>query len=161
MKLPVFTKILDGPGFHVMIEADGRTVYAYLVHPDGFDGWGDVCLFNLLPSTDEEEWLNDSIEPPYSNPKYACWDLPKPETVRAKDFKVIAGVEVARMQSVIYFRDTKVGVVWAGARPGKSRFAKVDSPVALAMNVEGDPDRLFNWLVEHEPKRAKRKARSK
>ena len=127
----------SGDGKYVMIEADGKTVYAYF-SSDAKGTTGLVWLFNLVPGPDEIPW--DGVkEGPFVCPARFAHEFNHLDTLSVDDFEVQLKGDDVLLSAGIYFRGHLIGIVYDGKLPGKSRFANVDTPIALKMDVPIDP----------------------
>ncbi len=118
----------------VFVEADRRTVYAYSGAPkDGearIDGKG--WLFNLV---DAPEDFGDEAAEGYGprNPRAYARPFDLATELREEAFTA-SEIEVGRHREwIVEYDGTPIGLVWAGADPGCSIFAVLDSPVASTM----------------------------
>lgn len=112
----------------VVLEDDGRVAYAYLLEHDSVVG--DVWLYNVGDAPSAVDW-RDQNQMPFRNPAKYCSQERLP---RLRGDSVVdclwSGDGVALSVN---------GVVWArlrmGAKPGWSRAAAVDGPLARCLEM--------------------------
>jgi hypothetical protein len=121
--------------FKLTFDDDGKVAYAYL--KKGKDILGDVWLYNRCPTPDEKEW-EDRKNLPFANRKGFMTESGHFETPPTID-EVTASWQYSGEQptaSVFLFGElvAKVGV---NDKPGYSRFALRDGPLAKVLFVAG------------------------
>lgn len=120
-------------GCSVTIDDDGRVAYAYLRASDGAI-IADVWLYNRCPTPERPAWDRRPTEP-FANPKdFVRTDISfaLPET--EADFTVGWQLEDPSDPKVlIYVREELWGIVAPGTKPGFSRLAKIDGPLAKVL----------------------------
>jgi hypothetical protein len=116
----------------VVIDDDGRVGYAYLRDSTG-KICGDVWLYNRGWAPKEPEWI-DPDKAPYANPE-AYVDLSANVLLPASpdDFSVEWGPDASSCEAWIFIRQTLVAVLARGTKPGWSRLAKKDGPLAKVL----------------------------
>ena len=122
---------------NLAIEVEPKECTAYYFSKAEKRITGDVWLFNIgetpekAPWDDTEEW-----EGPYQNSSDYCYphDIQLPILESDFDVQFAEGSETFG----IYFRGKLVGILGTHQRPGKSSFARQNSPVAKAMD-QGTP----------------------
>jgi hypothetical protein len=95
---------------------------------------GDVWLFNIGETPLDPPWEQEGCEVPCQNSVDYCYPHQIRTPIVESDFDV-QYVEESETFG-IYFRGKLVGILGDHHRPGKSAFAKVDSPAARTMGVE-------------------------
>jgi hypothetical protein len=123
-------------GRHTLeIEDDGRVAYAYLKDWDRIVG--DVWLFNRCDAPDAEEW-RDKSKLPFANCRgyfdEAAGRIQEP--LEPDDFQVDWDVSEEAARAYIYLREDLIAVVATGTKPGVSRFATKNGPLAKVMEFE-------------------------
>jgi len=110
----------------VVLEDDGRVAYAYLLEGDSVAG--DVWLYNVGQDPDAVDWRDRSALP-FLNPARYCTGERVP--------RLRAGSNIDCKWSDQGVTVSIDGVVWAhlqrGAKPGWSRAARVDGPLAKVL----------------------------
>ncbi len=117
----------------VMIEDDGRVCYGYLLNGD-HKIIGDVWLYNRCTSPAMPEWTSPD-NAPYANPvAYAeAFDISQLPTSEA-DFSARATVTPdGRPGFAIHIGSQLHAILADGRKPGWSRLARQDGPLALKL----------------------------
>lgn|GEM_PF-306180 len=123
-----FLVIFDSPDgrYSVMVEADARVAYAYLLE----DGKiiGDVWLYNVAPTPSSTNW-KDRNQMPFLNPT--------PFAAAQDAYDVRDGVECRWTdRRVEILRGAEpVAVLVPGAKPGWSKQAQEDGPLAKTLST--------------------------
>lgn len=122
----------DESDVEIVVEEDGRVAYAYLVVDGTLEA--DVWLWNVAQSPGAEEWCDPACDPPYANSlrfvDEASMHSRPPLTLS------VAWCRRLPRHAVVKLGDAKIAALWPGGRPGWSRFAKHDGPLALAAMPE-------------------------
>lgn len=109
------------------MEVDSRVAYAYLLNSDEIVS--DVWLYNVVDTPETVDWHDRSLLP-FLNPLRYC-DKEKQHKIRSsKDVVcnwVKNGVE-------IFINGEMLAILQAGKKPGWSRNAKKDGPLALVLD---------------------------
>lgn len=118
-------------GFSVVFEDDGRVAYAYLRRSGVIVG--DVWLYNHAPTPAQPEWGDRRLMPFKNAAGYASdveFEPIRVETDVDFEWTDSPGEElVAR----VYLRGALHGQLMPGSRPGWSRLASVDGPLAKVL----------------------------
>lgn len=119
---------VSGTQLRVVIEDDERVAYAYLMDSNG-SIVGDVWLYNVAETPQKPEWT-DRAKMPFLNPREFCNTETVPRVTSESKVSCVAhedyvdievdGVLVARLK--------------VGAKPGWSRLASKDGPLALRLS---------------------------
>lgn len=107
----------------VVVEDNGRTVYAYLLHGDEIVG--DVWLLNSVETPEEPEW-NDKALMPFRNPREYC----VAESVRPLDPGSILTCIWFDKGALVFIDGQLTARIEAGSFPGWSVNASKDGPLA-------------------------------
>jgi hypothetical protein len=128
--LMVVVRADDSP-WNVVIEDDGRVAYAYLRRAKEIVG--DVWLYNRGEAPFEPEW-SDRSRAPFANPRAFVVPAGLDPIAEAEECSVEwrfeAGGEM--LQALVSIRGDVVAALWPGAKPGWSKLAAKDGPLALA-----------------------------
>jgi hypothetical protein len=116
----------------VVIESDSRSFYAYFL--EGEQITGSVWLFNVRQTPTEPEW-GTGVEGPYMNHRDAAIDLPGADLISEDDFQVFLNPKSESHARVIYLKGILIAKIWPGSNPGKSLFARLDTPLALRLDL--------------------------
>jgi len=126
-------RLIDHPDkpLTFVFEDDGETGYAYLLDSDASKIVADVWLYNRRSTPATPEWTTRDGAPyrnsaAYSNP-HDDFELPIEEN--DIDVRWIED-ENARVGSVVLLRDKPIAELYVGDRPGKSKLAREDGPLA-------------------------------
>lgn len=114
--------------FKLTFDDDGRVAYAYLKHLDTIVG--DVWIYNRCEAPDRPEW-RDRTKSPFANP--SAYTLPggdRHDPVALGDIRVRWGPDDGHVTADIYIRGDLVASVGDGEKPGRSKFAAKDGPLA-------------------------------
>jgi len=128
-----FEQLIDPrTGNSVVIEDDGEKAYAYLVNTAG-KIIGEVWLYNCGPTPATVDW-SDRSKLPFQNPaSFASTEQFSPIRDRSEILvewkKSIWRVDTAH----IFIRGQLHAVVQKGHRPGRSRLAIKDGPLAKVL----------------------------
>jgi hypothetical protein len=122
----------SGPGeLSAIFEDNGRVAYAYVLANGEIEG--DVWLYNHGEAPVRPEW-NDADMAPFKNPFEFAHNMQNPPDNEAnvkfqweeeKD-------EFAHLR--VYIRGELFGVLKVGSKPGWSKLAKKDGPLAKALS---------------------------
>ena len=118
----------------VFVEADRRTVYAYVGQPKDGEARlnGDAWLFNLVEAPEEPEW-GPGMETGPRNPRIYARAFDLDGDLREEAFTA-SEIEVdGQREWTVEYAGRPIGLVWLGAKPGCSTFAAENSPIALTM----------------------------
>jgi len=123
-------------GYSAVFDDDGKTAYAYL--SDGKRIVADVWLYNRGESPDDPEW-DDPGKMPFANPKgYANGELFPPVADPSQlRFEWALGAVGPTLR--IFIRGEAFGVLTPGSKPGWSKLALANGPLALKLE-EAPPD---------------------
>lgn len=117
----------------VVVEDDGRTAYAYFLVEGRITG--DVWLFNRIPAPAEPEWRQRGPMP-FANPREYVTDLEAHPFVPGSDFGVVWLTERDRPAALVTTRGHAMAIVADGCKPGWSKSAAKDGPLALVLTDE-------------------------
>jgi hypothetical protein len=114
-----------------MFEDDGKTGYAYLIDSKIRKVIADVWLYNRHSTPNAPEWTTREGAPyrnstAYSDP-HADFEFPTNES--DIDIRWVED-ESARVGSIVLLRNEPVAELYVGDMPGKSKFARMDGPLA-------------------------------
>jgi hypothetical protein len=128
----IFTRKENNTGTSVVIEDDGRVAYAYLLNSDG-RVIADVWLYNCGAPPKKPEWTSPK-KMPFMNPEaFARPDSVSPIRDEA-DVAVEWKVDRDSVRSAhIFVRGEVWAVLEPGSRPGWSRMALRDGPLAKVL----------------------------
>lgn len=116
-------------GVHaVVIESDDRVAYAYLL--EGERIVADVWLYNVAATPETVDW-SDREQMPFLNPAPYCMDVAVPDL--SNDLRCDwrgEGVEILVAGEVL-------ARLVPGAKPGWSRLARKDGPLAKKLDGAG------------------------
>ena len=120
--------------FAVIVDEDGRVAYAYLLYQEAIVG--DVWLYNCVPAPSEPEW-HDRSKAPFMNP--AGYAKPWAVSITASEDIAVSWVEQTGelQRAEIYWQDQLLAVLAPGAKPGWSRNALKDGPLARVLSSDG------------------------
>jgi hypothetical protein len=114
--------------FKLTFDDDGKVAYAYL--KQGRTILGDVWVYNRCPTPDQPEW-KDRTKVPFANSKaYVKEDGHLDEPVTLDDIKVDWQYADEQPKAHVYLFGDLVAIVGVGDKPGYSRFASKDGPLA-------------------------------
>ena len=118
----------DGPEkLKAIFEDNGRVAYAYLLVNGEIAG--DVWLYNHEEAPVQPEWNNPDAAP-FKNPLEFAYSLDNPPSNEA-DVKIKWEEQKdAPAQVQVYIRGQLFGVLKVGMKPGWSKLAKKDGPLA-------------------------------
>lgn len=118
--------------YRLTFDDDGRVAYAYLKHLDKIVG--DVWIYNRCEVPDRPEW-GDRTRAPFANPvAYTRADGRMRDPVRLDDVRVRWDFEDGRVTAYIDIRGDLVASLGEGDRPGRSKFATKDGPLARRLD---------------------------
>jgi hypothetical protein len=121
----------------VIIEIEPDACCAYYLSASADAITGDVWLFNIGETPVDPPWAgSEEWDGPYQNSSEFCYPHNIPTPVVGSDFDV--DFHESNDTAGIYFREYLVGILADHWRPGKSSFARLDSPVAKKMEREID-----------------------
>lgn len=123
--------------FKLTFDDDGKVAYAYL--KKGKTILGDVWVYNRCPTPGETEW-KDRRNLPFAN----CRGYMKEEgrvekPVTLDDITVAWDYPAGQPKAYIYLFHELVAVVGVEHRPGCSRFASRDGPLAKVLPIDQPP----------------------
>ena len=114
--------------FKLTFDDDGKVAYAYL--KQGKSIVGDVWLYNRCPTPDQPEW-KDRSKLPFANCKgFVTQEGRLHETVTLEDVSVNWQYEGENPKAFVYLFGGLAAAVGVGDKPGYSRFALKDGPLA-------------------------------
>jgi hypothetical protein len=117
--------------FKITVDDDGKVAYAYL--KQGKTIVGDVWLYNRCTTPDQTEW-KDRSKLPFANIKgYMHEEGRFSKPARLEDVKVEWQYLDGAPWAYIHLFDELVAVVGIGDKPGCSRFALKDGPLARVL----------------------------
>ena len=128
-----FERFVSPDGYAaVVLEDNGRVAYAYLLDATGAI-CGDVWLYNRCPAPLEPEW-GDCDRAPYANPiafvdQAMAFSLPD----SAADIVVEWSQRGCDLVACIFLSQTLLAKLMQGSKPGWSRLAVKDGPLALKL----------------------------
>lgn len=117
-----------------VFEDDGTTAYAYLMESRRIVA--DVWLYNRRPTPTLLEWTTRE-NAPYRNPEaysdpHLHFALPDEEN----DIGVRwIEDENARVGAIVLLRDKPIAELYVGDKPGKSKLARTDGPLARKFDI--------------------------
>jgi hypothetical protein len=121
-------------GMSAIFEQDGRVAYAYLLEQEEFIS--DVWLYNVDYTPQKPEWKDRLCEMPFRNSiQYVSSPVFKPvidsnevhvNWIENNDGNIILN---------IFVRGELMGILHKGCKPGWSKIASLDSPIAKAIKV--------------------------
>jgi hypothetical protein len=135
-----FELFFDSPDakFAVMVENDGRTVWAYLRTHDTIVA--DVWLYNVLPAPGEFDTNPDRTRAPL-NPARYCSPNARPVIHDAGDLEIewtyVEGGELRKVE--LFEAGDLLARLAPGMTPGWSRFAAIDGPCARRLRPSAEP----------------------
>lgn len=108
----------------LIVEDNGKVAYAYLLREKRIVG--DVWLYNQAPTPDEPEW-KDRGQMPFLNSSRYCT-----QPGDFKPLKSLDDISVDWLQdgAAIKIRGALFATVAVGQKPGSSKFAAHDGPLA-------------------------------
>lgn len=121
----------------VIFNDDGHTAYAYLAEGEQLEECvGDVWLYNTTETPQAPEWT-DASRAPFANPaEYVVAERVRPaKTPQEVSFKWVRE-PAQRVFCAVFVRGELFAVLTKDAKPGWSRNAKRNSPVALVLTEE-------------------------
>lgn len=118
---------IDGTTLEVIVEDDDRVAYAYL--RDSGAIVSDVWLYNVVPTPETVDW-RDQDQMPFLNPRKYCKQGDLPRIVEP------ARVSCAQVSDRFELRydGELIAQLQPGARPGWSKLAAEDGPLALRLD---------------------------
>ena len=128
----VVESIEDSEAFWATFEDDGRAAYLYLGTEIGIVA--DVWLYNRLPAPDRSEFSKRK-NLPFMNPReFISDELVDPVTDEADlAFEWKKGAAAGEVEVTLRIRGVLFARLVPGARPGWSRLAVKESPVAKVL----------------------------
>lgn len=112
---------------------DGRVAYAYLKRSD--EVVGDVWIYNRCEAPDRPEW-RDRAKSPFANPRaYTLADWRMSDPVSPDDVRVEWDRDDGHVVAYVYVNGSLVASVGEGDKPGYSRFAAKDGPLARRLVI--------------------------
>jgi hypothetical protein len=113
----------------VDIEDDGRVAYAYL--RQGKEIIADVWLYNVAPAPEKAEW-KDRTKAPFLNPARFVKPGAVVRVARAADLRARWTMDGPQsiVEVAILHLDTLIAVMRPGSKPGWSKWALRDGPLA-------------------------------
>jgi hypothetical protein len=116
----------------VVIEDNGRVAYAYLLDAAGAI-CGDVWLYNRCPAPLEPEW-SDRDGAPYANPiAFVAQTIAFSPPDSITDIMVEWSHQGRDLVACIFLSKTLLAKLMQGSKPGWSRLAAKDGPLALRL----------------------------
>ena len=120
--------------FKLTIDDDSKVAYAYL--KKGATIIGDVWLYNRCPTPEQPEW-KDRRNLPFAN----CREFTLKEgrfdkAVPLDDVRVEWQYSGRQPRALVFLRGDLVASVAANEKPGHSRFASKDGPLAKVLVVD-------------------------
>ncbi len=124
-------------GFKALFEDNGRVAYAYLF--DGDRIIADVWLYNRGPAPSEPEW-RDRSRAPFANPaKYVSAGQPRYVNEPADvQFVWQRSGDRQETRAFIFLHGELVAELRPGSKPGWSRYAAKDGPLARVLPKEAE-----------------------
>lgn len=120
--------------YSASFEDNGKVAYAYL--KEGANIVGDVWLYNRCPTPEQPEWT-DRSNIPFANCKGYMNEKGRiVQQVASNDVKTSWEYEDNVPVLYVYVFDELCGVMSVYDKPGYSRFAIKDSPIARVMEIE-------------------------
>lgn len=118
--------------YAVIVEDDGKVAYSYLL--DGGDIVSDVWLYNVAPPPESPEW-DDPDNAPFANPREYCVVEAPPEVRDPESDITIEWLRAdgATTGAVVMIKGTTMARVEPGSKPGWSRLASKDGPLARVL----------------------------
>lgn len=122
----------NGPEeLQAIFEDNGRVAYAYLLVNGEIEG--DVWLYNHGEAPVQSEWENPDSAP-FKNPLEFAHNLENPPSNEA-DVKIKWEEQKdAPAQAQVYIRGELFAVLKVGEKPGRSKLAKKDGPLAKMLS---------------------------
>jgi hypothetical protein len=122
-------------GFKLTFDDDGKVAYAYL--KKGHAIIGDVWLYNRCQTPEQSEW-KDRKNLPFANCKgYMSEEGRLERPVTLDDMTVNWEYVNAEPRAYVYIFGELWALVGVGDKPGRSRFASRDGPLAKMMPHDG------------------------
>ncbi len=123
----------EGSDYSAVFEDDGKVAYAYLLK--GADIVADVWLYNHGEPPDEPEW-EDPSRMPFANPEGFANPEPFKPVIDASEvgFKWVEGNPPTLK---IFIRGESFAKLIPGSKPGWSKLAIRDGPLALVLREDG------------------------
>jgi hypothetical protein len=119
-------------GYSVVLDDDGRVVYAYLRDADN-KIVGDVWLFNRIKAPSIPEWTSPE-RAPFANPADYVKHIDDLHVGDLSDFGVKWGrSRDGSVQATIIHQGTRFAVLAEGSKPGWSILAAKDGPLARVL----------------------------
>ena len=119
--------------FSLTFDDDGKVAYAYLKQSGAVVG--DVWIYNRCSTPDEPEW-KDRSKAPFANPKaYTKVQGCVNRAINPDDVQVQWQYEGGGPRALLYLFGELVAAVGVGDKPGFSRFAAKDGPLAKLLVV--------------------------
>lgn len=118
--------------YSVVIEDDGKVVYAYL--RDAGEMVADVWIQNVDEAPERPEW-DDPANAPFANPREYCRSHQPPVVRDPADDLTLEWIHADGnvIAVLVKIRGTTVARLEPGSKPGWSRFAKKDGPLARVL----------------------------
>ena len=115
-------------GCSVVIDDDGKTIYAYLRDHERIVG--DVWLSNCGPAPEKPEW-RDKSKLPFCNPATFCVEDRRtvPEEYEELEVRWTSDGDRCRYAE-IYHSEQRIALIAPGTKPGWSRNAAKDNSIA-------------------------------
>ncbi len=121
--------------FTVVVEDDGKVAYAYLRKVAAIVG--DIWLYNRCETPDQSEW-KDRSKLPFANCKGYMKDEGRiTAPVSLEDVAVEWEYAGEQPRAHVFLFGGLIASVKEGEKPGYSRFASRDGPLAKLMVVDG------------------------
>jgi len=124
--------------YTIVVEDDGRVAYAFLYEEDEIVG--DVWLYNKCDTPEEPEW-NQPDKMPFANAKSFVRCEGKIEPIKNSneisvqwDFEDTGSLRKVRL----FLRNNLYAILFPGAKPGFSRLALKDGPLAKVIPEGSD-----------------------
>jgi hypothetical protein len=120
--------------YRLTFDDDGKVAYAYLRRGSAIVG--DVWVYNRCPTPEEPEW-KDRRNLPFANCKpYTSDEGTYLHTIAASDISVNWMYRNDEPTAFVYLAGKLVASVGVGQKPGSSRFASMDGPLAKKLLVD-------------------------
>jgi hypothetical protein len=115
----------------LIVEIDARVAYAYIFESDA-QIVSDVWLYNIGETPNEPEWTSPDLAP-FKNPsKFARTDILAPEIRSCEELEACWGEGGAVR---LTWRGELLAILKPGVKPGWSRMARQDGPVAQTLRL--------------------------
>jgi hypothetical protein len=118
--------------FCVIIDDDGRVVYAYLL--DDLDNIiSDVWLYNRCEAPETTEW-QDKSKIPFANPKeFVKVDENSANVEKIENISVEWFETNNKVSAKIFLKNKLIGILMVGIKPGWAYMAQKDGPLAKVL----------------------------